>query len=186
MNKVLHDEFPLLSPPPRSESAARRHRGTAAANTTHRELSAFHANAAAQRLIYDTPHGMHAAHAHARLTLRGGFERRCWAPAARRVTVGAGSYMHASRVQRAADSVPRTTAATTHRRPREQTCNGALRARGGAQQTGKRAAQRGQDGALASRVAPCVYALGRRGGGGRHHAWLTAQHWKLAQRQVEK
>ncbi len=86
--------------------------------------------------------------------------------------------MHASSVQRAADaadSVPRTTAATTHR---QQTCNGALRARGGVQQTGnaqRSASHRGQDGALASRVAPCVYVLGRRGGGGRHHAWLTAQ-----------
>jgi hypothetical protein len=56
--------------------------------------------------------------------------------ASRRVTVGAWSYILASSVQRAADaaeSVPRTTAATTHR---QKTCNGALRARGGVQQTG--------------------------------------------------
>ena len=107
MNNVRHDELPLRSPPPRSESAARRHRGTAAANTTHRELSAFHANAATQRLIYDTPHGMHAAHAHARLTLRGGFERRCWAQAARRVSarLGASRWGRGHTCMRAAFSV---------------------------------------------------------------------------------
>jgi len=59
-------------------------------------------------------------------------------------------------------------------RPREQTCNGALRARGGVQQTGKRARHRGQDGALASRVAPCARVLGRRGGSIR-----TGITWKV-------
>jgi hypothetical protein len=136
-HNVRHDELTLRSPPPRSESAARRQHGTAAANTTHRALSAFHANAAAQRLTYDTPHGMHAAHAHARLTLRGDFERRCWAQAARRVSArhGGGVVIHAceQRAADAAESVPRTTAATTHR---QQNCNGALRAGGGVQQTG--------------------------------------------------
>ena len=120
----------------------------------------------AQRLIYDTPHGMHAAHAHARLTLRGGFERRCWAPAARRVTVGAGSYMHASSVQRAADSVPRTTAATTHRQqtaradlqrsatsPWRRAADGQARE---ASRAGWRTSQQGGP------VRACV--LGRRGG----------------------
>ena len=62
--------------------------------------------------------------------------------ASRRVTVGAGSHMHASRVQRAADSVSRTTAATTHRRPREQTCDGAVRARWRRAAGRHRAAQR--------------------------------------------
>ena len=120
---------------------------------------------------------MHAAHAHARLTLRGGFERRCWAPAARRVTVGAGSYMHASRVQRAADSVPRTTAATTHR---QQTARADLQRsatspwRRAADGQARSAAHRGQDGALASRVAPCARVLGRRGGSIR-----TGITWKV-------
>jgi len=48
-------------------------------------------------------------------------------------------------------------------------------------------AQRGQDGALASRVAPCARVLGRRGGGGRHPCMAdSAAEEKLAQRQVAK
>ena len=145
MNTVRHDEFPLRSPPRRSESAARRQHGTAAANTTHRELSTF---------MQTQPHSvwhMTRRMACMRRTLMHG--SRCAAVssgavgrqphgASRRVTVGAGSHMHASRVQRAADSVSRTTAATTHRRPREQTCDGAVRARWRRAAGRQRAAQR--------------------------------------------